>query len=207
MCWLIGGIQRDTHYHYINKMQVHIGLAMLLQRDWDEVAVVAFYGELACWQAAYPQERAEGPLQLHKAAELMATVMAWLHLKSREFDCRSAAWPLALPQTTWNYSYAHSWLFFLTPCAFTFECPALGYILYDQRSRFSNTRTNSRAPYCLPPFWCPQEKNGEAYLHVAHASGREWRKPDLAGQFGYCIEPKDRQSKTHVGDQCQLFRP
>lgn len=76
---------------------------MLLQRDWDEVAVVALCGELACWRAAHPQERAEGPLQLHKAAELMATVMAWLHLESREFDCRSAAWPLALPQTTRNY--------------------------------------------------------------------------------------------------------
>lgn len=50
----------------------------------------------------YPQERAEGPLQLHKAAELMATVMAWLHLKRREFDCRSATWPLALPPTTRN---------------------------------------------------------------------------------------------------------
>lgn len=85
-------------------MQVHITvLVMLLQRDWDEVAVVAFFGELAYWQAAYPQERAEGPLQLHKAAELMATVMAWLHLESWEFDCRSAAWLLAMPQMTRNY--------------------------------------------------------------------------------------------------------
>lgn len=75
------GIQRDVPCHYVNEMQVHIVLVMLLQRDWDEVAVVALCGELACWQAAYPQERAEGPLQLHKAAELMATVMAWLHLR------------------------------------------------------------------------------------------------------------------------------
>lgn len=150
--WL-GGIQRDIHYHYINKMQVHIGLLMLLQRHRDEVAVVAFCGELACLQAAYPQERAEGPLQLHKAAELMATVMAWLHLKSREFDCRSAAcaWPLALPQTTRNYSYAHSWLVFLTACAFTFECPALGYILNDPKIIFSikifqHTHTQTAGP-------------------------------------------------------------
>lgn len=50
-----------------------------LLRDRDEVAVVALAVELACWQAAYPQERAEGPLQLLKAAELMATVMARLH--------------------------------------------------------------------------------------------------------------------------------
>lgn len=83
---------------------MHIVLVMLLQRDWDEEAVVAFCAELASWQAAYPRERAEGPLQLHKAAELMATVMAWLHLESGEFDCRSAAWPLAPPQTSRNYS-------------------------------------------------------------------------------------------------------
>lgn len=102
--WLIGRTQQDVHCHYRNEMQVHIDtLVMLLQRGCDEVAVVAFCWELACWQAAYPQERAEGPFQLHKAAELMATVMAWLHLGSREFDCRSAAWPLALAPTTWNY--------------------------------------------------------------------------------------------------------
>lgn len=81
-------------------------LVMLPQRDRDEVAVsLRVVGELACWQAAYPQERAEGPLQLHKAAELMVTVMAWLHLESREFDCRSAAWPLVLPQTNRNFCY------------------------------------------------------------------------------------------------------
>lgn len=54
-------------------MQVHTGWAMLQQREWDEVAVVAFCWKLTYWQAAYPQERAEGPLQLHNAAELMAT--------------------------------------------------------------------------------------------------------------------------------------
>lgn len=36
----------------------------------------------------------------------------------------------------------------------------------------------------------------EVYLHVAQASGREWRQSDLAGQFGYCIEPKGRTVKN-----------
>lgn len=57
---------------------MHIVLVMLLQRDRDEVSVVVSCKEVACWQAAYPQKRAEGPFQLHKTAELMATVMAWL---------------------------------------------------------------------------------------------------------------------------------
>lgn len=43
ICRLIGGIQRDEHHHYINETQVHI--VLLLQRDWDEVAVVAFLWE------------------------------------------------------------------------------------------------------------------------------------------------------------------
>lgn len=82
---------------------MHIVFAMLLLREWDEVAESALCGKLAGWQAAYPQEKGEDPLQLHKVAELMATVMAWLHLESCEFDCRSAAWSLALPQTTQSY--------------------------------------------------------------------------------------------------------
>lgn len=85
-------------------MQVHNRSVMLFLIEWDKVAVVAFYKELACCQAAYPQEQAEGPLQSHKTAELMATVMVWLHLESREFDCRSAAWLLALPRKTQDYS-------------------------------------------------------------------------------------------------------
>lgn len=75
---------------------MHLGLSR-------EPAGVETCEELAgSWQPAQPQERAEGPLQLHKAAELMATVMARLHLGSLEFDCRSAAWPLALAQADRN---------------------------------------------------------------------------------------------------------
>lgn len=43
-------------------MQVHNRSVMLFLIEWDKVAVVAFYKELACCQAAYPQEQAEGPL-------------------------------------------------------------------------------------------------------------------------------------------------
>lgn len=89
------GLNETVRRDYRNEMQVHIVSVILLQRDGDAERRA---GGLARWQAVYPQEGAEGPLQLHKAAELMATVMAWLHLESCEFDCRSAAWPLALPQ-------------------------------------------------------------------------------------------------------------
>lgn len=118
---------------------MHTVLVVFLQIDWDDVAVVAFCAELACWQPAYPQERAEGPLQLHKAAELMATVMAWLHLESCECDCRSAAWPLALPQTSQNYSDEGR------NCKHT--CTYVVVFVTH-----TNKQTNSRAPYCLPPF-------------------------------------------------------
>lgn len=102
---------------------------MLLQRDWDEVAVVVLCRELACWQAAYPQERAEGPLQFHKAAELMATVMALLHLGGGEFDCRYTAWPLALPQMTRNYcdggsNFKHTYTV-RSECAYSIELKLL----------------------------------------------------------------------------------
>ena len=70
------GIQPDVHYHYWNEMQVQAAMVMLLQRLQGEAPVAAFCWELADWQAA-----AEGPLQPHKAAELMATVMARLHLR------------------------------------------------------------------------------------------------------------------------------
>lgn len=119
----------------------------------------------------------------------MATVMARLHLReSREFDCKSAACPPALARTTRNHSDEGS------SCKHTFMAvlPALGYILNYQKIKIFQD----------PPIACHLSDvamDGEAYLHAVHATGREWRKPDLAGQFGCCVEPKGRQSKTHAG--------
>lgn len=72
---------------------------MLHQRERDEDPVGVVCRELASWLSVYSQERAEGPLQFQKAADLMPTVMAWLHSENHKFDCRSTACALALPQT------------------------------------------------------------------------------------------------------------
>lgn len=76
--------------------------------------------------------------------------MAWLHLESREFDCRPAAWPLALPQLTRNYSnegrkskhtLSHS-------CCF---CNRLsGYILNQKCSRHKQPGPLLPATFSVP---------------------------------------------------------